>query len=58
MNQLKKLLNERKMQEWKEIENVPERMNSMNGLLGRLNSDVRRNRACVITPKWEELNLP
>ena len=60
--QLKKLLNERKMQEWKELDNVSnalkksaniidECINSVNGLLGHLNSEIRGKTACVIIPR-------
>lgn len=62
INKLKKRLDERKRQEWKELENslrkakekaeIIDRINYVNGFLERLNYGVHR------TPKCEELNLP
>ena len=68
VNELKKKLNESKMEELKKLENalmtakkraeINERVNTVNGLLETFHSDGHRNRTVVKTSKGEELNLP
>jgi hypothetical protein len=68
INKLKKRLNERKSQEWKELEDALtnakkraeniERVNYVNGFLESLDSGLYRIRTGINMPKCEGLNLP
>jgi len=68
VNELKKQLNESKMQELKKLEDaqmnskkraeISDRVNTVTGLLESLKGDVPRNRTVLKTSKGEELSLP